>query len=416
MAGLSNKDSSFFEIVSPDVGLDDKISTGDLISMTVNEKMSQLTQGTLSLHDPNHVYSRILRLGVKLRIAWGYKNADAHPRSLLAPIQNLDQFSESTERRGLEVLVESPSGGGSQTGVATYNCNFTSLGWRGDDEVRVFEEGTYADVVKTVLSELGVPPDQQIVRFSRGNTTIDETNSVRQWESNFAFLVRLASREWRAFFSMNYDQKGTLWARFVDPDLLPSTIAYQSAIMGVRGKSSILDYKGLVANVISYTWKNNAGKSGTGDGVNIVIVNGQPTFQRYNVETQTVVTWQLRPERIEAELGRKQNEAGVTGQITLVQDVLSASSFEEVQRFFEPIEQETAPQGYGYEVNLKMLGDPLFMAGNMVTFGEGFPDVLGNSQTNWYVESVSHTISQQGYMMDVHVADAYSFSPTGGLL
>lgn len=415
MAGLSNKDSSFFEIRSPDVEVDEEIATSDLITLSINEKMYELTTGTLQLYDPNHVYSRILRLGVRLRLAWGYTNMDTNPRSLLGPIQNLDQFNGAIERRGLEVFVEAPSGAGSQQGVNTYSCNFTSLGWRGEAQVRVFDAGTYADVVRTVLTDLGVPTGNQDVRFPLGNTEITEETAVRQTEGNFAFLTRLASREWRAFFCMNYSPSGQLHAMFVDPSNLGSS-PYQNAVMGAFGKSNLLDYKGLVNNVISYTWRNNAGRSGTGDAVQIRIVDGQPTFTRYNAEEQKVVTWQLRPERIEAELERRGNDAGLAGQAALTRDLLGAASFEEVQRFFEPIEQKTAPQGYGYELSVKMFGDPLVMAGNLVTFGEGFPDVFGSAQTNWYIRGVNHNVSRSGYMMDVSINDAYSFSPTGTVL
>jgi hypothetical protein len=415
MAGLSNKDSSFFEIRSPDVEIDEQVQTSDLISLSVNEQMGQLTQGTITLYDPNMIYARILRLGVRLRLAWGYKDMDADPKSLQASIQNLDEFSGAIERRGLEAFIEAPTGSGTDKGVITYNANFTALGLRGDDQVRVFDTGTYEDVIRAVLTELGVPTGNQDIRFALGKTQITTENAVRQEESNFAFLTRLASREWRAFFAMNYDPKGQIHAIFVDPQILGLS-PYQNAVMGTFGRSNLLDYKGLVNNVINYSWKNNAGRAGTGDSVQVLFVDGRPTFTRYNAETQTVTTWQLRPERIEAELERKGNDTGIQGQTAMLTDVLGAQSFEEVQRFFEPIEQTTAPQGYGYEVKVRMFGNPMIMAGNLVKFGEGFPDVLGSAQTNWYIRNVAHTINQSGYFMDVDVVDAYTFSPTGTVL
>jgi hypothetical protein len=63
-----------------------------------------------------------------------------------------------------------------------------------------------------------------------------------------------------------------------------------------------------------------------------------------------------------------------------------------------------------------MFGNPMTMASNLAEFGDGFPDVLGNGQTNWYIRSVNHSITQSGYLMDVEVADAYTISPTGTVL
>lgn len=415
MAGLTNKDSSFFEIRSPDSSVDERLTTADFISLSVNEKMNQLTQGTLTLRDPNLVYARILRLGVRLRIVWGYRNRDESPRTELAPIQNDDEFTGSIERRGLEVMVEAPSGQGDGEGRRTYNCNFTALGLRGEDQVREFRSGTKASVVHEVLDELGVPRANRDVRFARGSEPVTDAQPVRQTESNFAFLTRLASREWRVMFAMNYDQKGAIHAIFVDPELLGKT-SYAQEVLGARGRSNLLDYMGVVSNVINYSWKNNAGRSGTGDSVQIQIVDGQPTFQRYNVETQQVVTWRLQPELIDAELDRKRDEAGIAGVAGLTADILGAQSFEEVKRFFVPVEQSTAPQGYGYEVKARMFGNPMTMAGNLIEFGAGFPDVLGNDQTGWYAVGVGHRIDGTGYFMDVDVADAFTFSPTGRLI
>ncbi len=412
MAGLTNKDTSFFQIESPDLEIDTLIHTRDLISLSIVEQLYQMTQGTIKLRDPNHIYSRILRIGARLKLGWGYREWDAHPRALGAQVQNLDEFTGQIERRGLEVRIDSPSGDADQQGRVSYNCNFTAIQWRGDTNVRTFASGNRADVVHTVLDELGVSRTRRDVRFQRDAETLTSETAVRQTESNFAFLTRLASREWRTFFAMNYDQAGNLWAIFVDPDLI-GVSAYQNAVMGTFGRSNLLDYQGNVSNVISYGWRNNAGRSGTGDSVQIAMVNGQPTFVRYNAETQQVVTWRLRSDLVEAELER----AGtLRNQAIITRDVLGARSFDEVKRFFEPIEHSTAPQGYGYEVDAKMLGNTMTMAGNLVEFGFGFPPVLGNPQTNWYARSVNHTITTEGYKMDVGVADAFSLSVTGTVL
>jgi len=413
MAGLSNKDSSFFEIQSPDVSIDDLIMTKDLISLTIVEEMGKLPVGTIQLYDPNFIYARILRTGVSVNLAWGYKNADVSVQQNLANILNLDEFKGTIERRGLQMMCLQPSGGASVNSLVHFNANLMAIGLRGEDQVRVFRSGTKGSVVRQVLTEMGVAI--QDVRFERQLEVITSETEIRQWESNFAFLTRMASREWRTLFSMNYTPSGKLAAVFIDPWLI-GTSAYQKFVTGGSGGSNYLDYKGQVSNVISYNWTNNEGEQGQGQNVRMLIVDGKATFVRYVVQDDKVITYQLRPDRIKEEFDRKGTDSGFLGQTELLKDFLSVKDFVTIERFFDPIEEKTAPQGLGYKVNARMFGNPMITASNIAKFGQGFPDQIGSSSTKWYIRQVVHTINRDGYFMEVEIADAYTLTPTGVLL
>jgi hypothetical protein len=416
MAGLNNHDSSFFQLFSPDSEVVDALNQSYLISLTIKESMYQLPSGTISMNDPYGALAKAIRVGMKLRIGWGYKDMDSAPRSLEASLINIDEFSGAIERRGFEAIVESPSGSGGSNGIITYNCSFTSVGLRGGDDVlETFNSGTKADVVHTVLDRMGISRANRDVRFIRGSEAVNDKNPVVQEESNFSFLTRLASREWRTFFAVGYASNRKPWAMFVDPEIVGRS-AYNNSVVGAFGQSTLFDYKGLVSNVISYSWRNNQGRAGTGDSVRIVIVDGVPTFTRYIAEQQTIVTWQLNQEAVEAAINDAQAQSGFAGAAAFTAELLKSKSFEEIKRFFTPVLSETAPQGYGYEIDMECLGNPMVTAGNLVKFSGAFPPMLGADNTNWYVKDVSHSITQRGYMMSVHVADAYSISPTGGVL
>ena len=66
MIGITNKDSSFFEIDSEDITLDDNIMSKNLIKLSITEQRDSMTQGSLSFFDPNDTFSRITRTGVTL--------------------------------------------------------------------------------------------------------------------------------------------------------------------------------------------------------------------------------------------------------------------------------------------------------------------------------------------------------------
>jgi len=410
--GLANKDSSFFTVESPDLGLGESLSA-DVMSLEVVEELDKLDSGSLMLRDPNNVHSRLLRVGARLSITWGYAKGDLSLESALGREFNVDEMTGALERRGLLVFVTSPAGGGDQKGVTTYKCSFTALDQRGEEKRKVYRGGSKGGVIREVMDELGIV--KRDVRFSAAGDPLSGGRELPRWESAFKFLARLG-RELRVSFKIGYMPDGSLAAMFVDPGLVVSS-PFNRWVTGGSGTGNFFDYGGTVSNVISYDWVNHNGESGLGDNVQVTFVDGQPRFIRYVVEDDRVVGWRLVPERISAELERRGQEGGIEEKIQFVREYLAVESFEKVKRFFEPIESSTAPQGLGYTVNLRVLGSPLHAISNEATFGNGFPDQIGNANTKFYMRRVSHKIGPEGYTGGIQVVDAFKLTPTGeGLL
>ena len=214
---INNKDTSFFTIASPDIVETEKDLTSKIISLTINEEMGRLPYGTLTLYDPTLIYARILRNGLKLDITWGYKVFDVSERSLVLVSLNSDEMSGRRERRGFNAIISGPSGAGTQGGQLIYNCNFSSLGFRGDEFARVHKSGYKKDIISRVFDELGISTVFRDIRFTRGDEKLSEHTNVRQNETNFQFLVRI-SYEWRALFRLGHTPKGDIAGIFIDPD------------------------------------------------------------------------------------------------------------------------------------------------------------------------------------------------------
>ena len=407
--GIINRDSIFFTVESPDVSLNEQDLSEHLESFNLTERTNAMPQGTLSFNDPGHVISRIFRVGARLKVSWGYKDFGQTLNSLLPKDLNLDEITGPIIRRGIEGFISSPAGGAAQSGKVSFNCNFTGLNFRGADSTREYTSGNKRTVIGQAFDDIGVSTVFRDINFSRGSESVTEMQSIRQDESTFLFLIRLA-KEWRALFHMVYLQDGSIGAIFIDPgrtdtNPLPAWL-YKSA-----GNSHLLGWNGIIKNVISYSWTNNQGESGIGDNVNLEIVNGEIVFRRFVVEDQKVTTWKLNTEKIQALYSDK--NVSLTEQAKFTKEYLSAKSFEEVKHFFDPVESSTAPQGYGYRVKARMIGNPLFAPPSQVKFNNGFPDQIGSSDTTWYLEEVTHTINNSGYFMDVEIVDAFTLSPVG---
>lgn len=411
---INNKDTSFFTIASPDIVETEQDLTSKIISLTINEEMGRLPYGTLALYDPNLTYARILRNGLQLDITWGYKVFDDSEKSKVLVSLNSDEMTGRRERRGFNAIISSPSGSSSQGGQVVYNCNFASLGFRGDEYSRDFTDMKKKEVVKRVFDELGVSSVFRDIRFKIGDQELSGDTKVRQDETNFQFLVRI-SYEWRALFRLGHTPKGDIAGLFIDPDYLDKTL-FNTWTSGGKGQSNYFDYMGAVSNVISYTWKNNEGENGVGDNVQMVLIDGVPTFLRFVQENEKVTAYRLVPERIEKELTQRGLESGIQGQAKLMKDWLNVKDFEQIKWAFAPVESPTAPQGFGYEIKVKMIGNPLVSPPTIANFGEGFPERIGNIQTKWYIRKVAHTINNTGYFMDVDIVDAFAISPTGEVL
>ena len=408
MIGIENKDQSFFQIESPDIDLSDYQLSRNLISLSISEKKGRLPQGTLKFLDQNHAISRILRTGARLKLAWGYKSRTVTPDSLLSQSLNTDEVTGNIQRRGLEVQVNSPTGSADQNGQIIYNLNFFALGMRGDKTARKWTEGTKADVIGTLFDELGILPTNRIIDFSVGKDSLNINQGVRQDVSNFLFLSQLAL-EWRALFHIQYNQSGSLTAIFVDQNKIGDP-RYSSLFYGAVGSSNIIGYKGALNNVISYSWDSAESQSGVGDNVKIEIIDGQITFRRFVADQQKTVTYRLNQDRIKEIY---ENTDNIQESIKITKELLSVNDFEQVKRFFDPIESSTAPFGFGYTINAKMIGNPLLGPPNKIIINNGFPDVLGNSGAFWYIQTATHNISKAGYFTDLEIIDVFTLSPIG---
>lgn len=385
---LFNHDGTYFDVTSPDVRFP-RLATEDVISLSVEEAVKELPRGTLRFRDPNHAYSRILRPGARMSVSWGVR------RGL-----------QSVARDPMEVVVNSPGGGGSAQGEVTYDCSFMALGFRGSEAVRWWEGGTKADVVVGAMRRLGVKVTE--VNFKRGSEAVTSSSKVCQYEGDFRFLVRLAD-EWRCAFRVGFSRNGTV-ASFVDYDRLGAS-TFSSLVGGYS--STELHYGGLRANVLSYTWKDQSMDAAQGQGARVVMVDGKPQIFRQVVEDERVVTYRLVPERIEQELERH----GQADRTELLLDYLSAKDFSQVKRFFVEDVSTTAPQGSGVTASVRLMGDPSLTEGMVVSFGDGFPDRLGSrgpgDSRTWWARRVTHEISRSGYLCGMEVCDAYAISPTG---
>ena len=413
--GIFEHDQSFIKLSSPDVQLSERVLEADVISFTFNEEMGKLDTGSLSIRDPEHIYSRILRVGARIFISWGYL------REAVAEIQGIDRLWNATEitgslaRRGVKAYIQSPSGSADENGNVFFNCNFISMEQRGEAFKEPFESGSYKEIISQVMDKIGIT--KKYIDFERGNDKATAETPIIPKESPFQFLTRKA-RDWRCSFKVGWTQDGELVGLFTNPEKATLTM-FKNDVTGGAGLSNYFDYRTTLGNVISYEWKNRQGESGVGAGANLTMVNGQIRIQRYVVEEEKVKTWRLDPEKIKAVLETAEAEGGTTDAVQLVQEYLKENDWEAFKKFFDPVENETAPQGFGYTVNLKSIGNPLVTVGNLAQFGIGFPDFIGRSKGTkdilFYVDRVVHKLGREGYTNDIEIVDQYAISPTGEL-
>lgn len=394
------KDNSFYKMVFSQTKSAQMDMTKDIISLTIDEKMGGMTQGSLQLYDPDYQYSRILRPGVNIKLSFGYKKFGLPLSNILA--LDADEIRGKIVRRGLRCVVISPSGGGSASGLKTYNCNFMATGWRGLTMSRSFDNVPKRVVITQLLSEMGIPPTNQYIDFDQQSEVAKGV--FQSGISNFK-MVRDLSKWWDALFFVNYTPLGVPAAAFISPRAIGKN-PYTSLVLGAAGNVNNLYYSyGDQSNVISYTWKDSFGNSGIGDGVRIEIINGQPTLFRYVAETQQVVTWKLDRKAIQGALEKQGAHSGISGQTKLLFDWLSFTTWPQAKKFFKRNIETTAPQGYGYSMNVDMLGNPLTMPSNKVKFKKGFPDFLAGNRTQFFIENVVHNFTSDGYRMKLKVVD-----------
>jgi hypothetical protein len=407
MRWQGTQSNAFFEVELD--GQNDIIEPQDVLSLTITEEIERMPQGSLILRDPNILYSRVIPRGARINISWGYTVGGGTAFDAERP----DRIARGLERRGMRAWVTNPNGAASDDGTISYNLSFVGLDFRGEEHVTQWTEQTKADVVRAVLSRLGISRFE--VAFDRGSEAVTDTAPVRQAETDFAFLARLA-REWRAVLIVGHTQRGEPAAVFVEPRRVTGS-ALVAEMAGRRTTAVGLEYKvGREPNVLNYTWRHHEGESGVGDAVSLEYINGEAVYVRRTIEADRIITWRLDQERIDAELNARRDRGGIASEAALVQEVVSARSFEEVKRFFYPTESETAPNGIGYSIQARIFGDTTAFPGTKIQIGQGFPDMFREQNgrpVDFYIRKNTHQIGNGGYFCDLDVVDAYTLSPTG---
>lgn len=417
--GLLNRDSSFFTVESPSL-FGFSVKDEDVISFSVEEELGKVLGGSISLRDTYHVLSRILSTGTKLKISWGYKVASQDPRSFLTDVSSGVCVGKGY-RQAVTGYVTSPGGNGSSDGKISVNVNWYGSETRGGKSPQIYGVGTKASVISQVMTKMGIPIVGQFIDFKRGTEAITPTTQIMQWQTDFRFLFDM-STEWGAVFRVGYNQLGSpiaVFTNFGSPLMEAFSKLCGNAIYGNFIK---LGYKAGISSsstpVKEYSWQNRMGLDGSGDNVQITMINGQPQFHRYVAETQTVETWKLNPNRIK---GALEKAGSISEKTALMKNWMGAKSFNEVKWAFDKSVETTAPQGAGYTMNAKLIGNPCVTAGVRCSFsdegcgeGGGFPDFcypkVGSQMIAWFMRKVNHTVDRAGYNMDVELCDAFTLN------
>lgn len=425
-------DSSFVDVsVVPGQGIGNIIDSRHIVRLEVVEEAQVMMHGILRLRDPALIYSRILRTGVELFVGWGWART--------APSINaatLDDYAQPLSRRSARVMIQGPSGGGPETGDTYYNCNFMAMSFRGSQKARWWRTGTYAKVVTQMMLEMGIAaPD---VRFAMGSTAITDSTAIMQANvTDFQFLVQRAI-EWKAVFIVGYDSAGNPQGCFIDPYLVSSSPAV-AAISGIRDSGIVLEYKvGQKPNVLEYRWQDHSGDSGVGDNVQVIISpDGRYQLIHRVVKGDTITTWRWDPAKANAAFKDAQSSDPATTMAnwtSLLTQAIKANKFSEVKRYFDQVDSSTAPQGIGYTITGRMIGNTMMSPGMQPAFGAGFPDQLSSVDrpldmygnpvvfppgayparpTRFYVNRSTHMIDDTGYYTEWDIVDAYALSNIG---
>ena len=450
MIGLaSDKDNSFFRIETPDDPTTAaSIKNQHVLGLTVVEEESAIPTGTVRLMDPEGTYSKVLRRGQQFKVFWGYKRSGVDPLA----IAGFDFFGQAVDRRGFNAFVQDVSGEADDKGVQTVDVSFLARDFKGFDESKIYNGPTKGDVIRAVFAEINVLVTH--IDFPNMSDQIIPDGERRD-ETQFRYLAR-KSMEWKAIFRIGYTKEGTLAGIFISADKLEQSTVAQEITGG--GTVALKYASGADGNVISYRWQNVEGENGVGDNVQMQWVNGGWQFVHQKADTEDVTIWRLNEDRIAAEMGTSDH---LEDAFNYFMNVLKANKFSDdaIKRLFDPVQTTTAPNGFGYTVNVKMFGTPFATPPAVVNFIAGFPpclmragedsiDVPGGgvgqqalgglasnalSALGWnaapsmaaqakktanvfYVRKVTHTLGVEGYFCDVEVVDSFIMYGALGLM
>lgn len=415
LVGLDNYDSSFF-IVEPE-GLNKDQSlyadiSAQVLSFEVTEEMGKVMHGTLSLLDTDdHMLSFILKMGRKVKVSWGYKRNDMSGREVIAKRSNATElFLPGLQKRSLIGRIKDPSGSGGSDGKIVYNCNFMAYYPPGTSKPPT-TQGTRDTWVRSVMTELGISPSNQFVKFQRGREVLSWKTGIRRSGMTPFRALGFYANEWRCLFRIAYskdDQPCALFCDYADEDTINFFV---NKTVGSFGSSVLLDYKLGKANVKSYSWNFNSSDGTTGDGARIV-PDGRGGFSvyRYRAETQVIDVYVMNPGAIRKRLRREGRSPGSI--MSAVTELMSYDNMDDLVRdgYFKISKATTAPQGIGLSANVESIGDIKLTAPGRIKFGEGFPHILRAKKMRFYLTKVVHRISRQGYQNSLTIADGFSLS------
>jgi hypothetical protein len=408
-----NNNNAFFNITCKDFTDKTnviKLLNENLISFNVVEELGKITTGTLTVLDKQNLYSKILRYGMEFSISWGYRKWNSN---LITPTS---QLNGSSFRQGLRGIIQNPSGGGNEGGEVTYSVNFYSSEILAQKKVKSFETGTKATVVRSLFLDLGISNALIKINTQDRNYKLSSENVVRQNESSFAFLKKLAV-EWHCTLHIGYDRAGRKVGLFIDSKQgNTTTVKGFLALNGFLNSQKTLYYNnGDLSNVRSYSWQNHIGDSGQGFLVKMDYVSGTYIFQRYVAKTQSLISYKLNQDRIAEYVKEHQTQSAA-----LISEIINAQSYDSrigektVQWFFDKVNETTAPDGLGYTVECSMIGDPFIMPTLEIVFGDNFTSELRVDKTRQFrvpiyftVRKCTHRFSRAGYFTDLEVVDSY---------
>jgi hypothetical protein len=369
-----------------------------------------MISGNISLHDKHLEFTNILKLSTRFTISWGYKTNTL--KDIYLNSRNPDELSGIKSRDNIDCVVISASGSNSNAGEIIYNCGFICSVYLADSRKIVkFKSGTKGGVVKEVMAKLGIV--ESYIEFSQKDNALNSEITWTQWTSDIRFLNQLAF-DLQCIFSIGVTPKGTIAGLFVSKTQLKSTNVenfVKSCLGSIVGKNKLFEYSigSQKANVISYSWKNNAGENGSGDGASFELINGKPQIIRYFAEAGTVKAYKLNDAKV-AEFERTYKG----GQLEAVGLIMNASQYDsrvgdrQAKDFFDVVDQSTAPQGAGFTLNIECLGDPTVMPPSMIKLGQGFPDFWHYNNMpvqDFFIKKATHKLDSTGYKMSIEAAD-----------
>lgn len=409
METIYNQDSFFIDIT---VSETQRKINNDVISLSVTEEMSKMITGTITFLDNEDYYAKEFRAGIKFVLSWGYKKRNETLTSVAVRTINVTEMTGLNVRRGLQCMVVNEGGKADSGGQKTYACKFYGAEFGSNIfDAKVYSSGSKRTCIQDAMTFLGC--QTTFIKFNNENVQLNSNNAVRQNEKYFKFLVRLA-KEWRCIFKMGYTQTGQLIGMFVDNNQIGSGQVnnFIQSITGAVGSTKLLEFGvgSINPNVSAYDWQHHVGESGQGDHVTISIINGQAVTTRYITEDKKVYVLKLKEDRLKEFLENHSDDA-----MSILANVMKAKSMDAevwnkktIKDFFSAEMIGTAPQGFGFTVNCQMIGDPAMSPPVEIVCGNGFSPQLQEKMpmNKLYCKKVSHTLSGQGYKMNVEVADA----------